>query len=58
MNDWWTRLKSFLIQTRRVLQVTRKPTQFEFRTTTCHAPSSYEYQPSPFSPAAEPNRLK
>ena len=32
MNDWWTRLKSFTIQTKRVLQVTRKPTPYEFKT--------------------------
>jgi len=29
--EQWTRLKSFLIQTKRVLQVTRKPTREEFR---------------------------
>ncbi len=27
----WTRLKSFLLQTKRVMQVTRKPTPQEFR---------------------------
>lgn len=32
MANWWVRLKSFLIQTKRVLQVTRKPTSYEFKT--------------------------
>ncbi len=29
--EYWRRLKSFLIQTKRVLQVTRKPTAEEFK---------------------------
>ena len=32
MQSYWTRFVSFLIQTQRVLRVTRKPTSFEYRT--------------------------
>ena len=32
--------------------------QFEFRTATCHVPTSNEYQPRPGSPAAAPNHAK
>lgn len=32
MPEWWNTFKSFLIQTHRVLKVTRKPTTFEFKT--------------------------
>ena len=32
LDRWWTKLQSFMLQTKRVLQVTRKPTMFEFKT--------------------------
>ncbi len=31
VREWWSRLSSFLTQTRRVLTVTRKPTSTEYR---------------------------
>lgn len=32
MAEWWNKFVSFLIQTQRVMRVTRKPTAFEFKT--------------------------
>ncbi len=32
MAEWWTKLSSFMLQTKRVMQVTRKPTAFEYKT--------------------------
>lgn len=29
--DWWTKFMSFMVQTQRVLRVTRKPTGEEFQ---------------------------
>ena len=32
MNNYWIKFKSFVIECRRVLRVTRKPTREEFKT--------------------------
>ncbi len=31
-NGWWIRFKSFLIECKRVLKITKKPTMVEFKT--------------------------